>query len=142
MTDTTRMNDDTRSSDSARGEMMFTVPGYCLLEGFAALGPPSAGLDLRTLSARDVIRLRTMNNEYRIELLDPVKRCVNVQGGRFFTEPTEAVIEGSGYGGALIKAGWIGIGLHLEIVYCPASGRTQSIVTSPVESLFLERAGM
>jgi hypothetical protein len=91
------------------------------------------------LSVRDVIRLRTLNSEYRIVLLDPVKGRVNVQGGSFFTEPTEAVIEGSSCGGALLKAGWIGIGLQLELVYNPAIGRTQTVITSPVEMLFLER---
>ncbi len=141
MADTARPDDNQRLDNLTRGERTFTVPGYCLLEGFAALGEATTGLDLRRLSVRDVIRLRTLNSEYRIVLLDPVRGRVKVQGGSFFTEPTEAVIEGSSFGGALLKVGWIGIGLQLEFVYDPPAGRTQSLITSPVEMLFLERAG-
>lgn len=138
MTNATHVHENLRSDDPARGEMNFTVPGYCLLEGFAALGAATSGLDLRKLSVRDVIRLRTLNSEYRMVLLDPSTRRVSVQGGSFFTEPTDAVVEGSSCGGALLKAGWIGIGLQLELVYSPAVGRTQNIITSPIEMFFLE----
>jgi len=138
MTKTTHIDENPRSDDPLQGEMKFTVPGYYLLEGFAALGAATSGLDLRKLSVRDVIRLRTLNSEYRMVLLDPPTRRVSVQGGSFFTEPTEAVVEGSSCSGALLKAGWIGIGLQLELVYSPAVGRTQNIITSPVEMFSLE----
>jgi len=139
MIKTAQMDEDPRSGKPELTEKRFTVPGYCLLEGFAALSAASSGVDMQTLYERDVIRLRTLNSEYRIVLLDPAAHRVSVQGGSFFTEPTEAIVRGSSYGGALVKVGWIGIGLQLEFTYHPARGQVESVVTSPIEKFFLER---
>src|SRR5262245_21074156 len=135
-----QFDDDTRSFAPALIETRFTVPGHCLLEGFTALSAASSGVDMQSLCESDVIRLRTLNSEYRMVLLDPAAHRVSVQGGSFFPEPTEAVVRGSSCGGALVKVGWIGIGLQLEFTYHPARGRAESVITSPVEKFSLERA--
>ena len=53
-----------------------------------------------------------------------------IQGGTFFPDPTRAHVEGSSVGGNLLKIGWIGVGLRMEIV---AEGRR--IVTTAVRSI-------
>jgi len=73
-------------------------------------------------------------------LLDPADLRVEVQGGSFFANPTEATIRGATVGGAMLKIGWISVGLQIELVYYPAGNQMQSVVTSPVKKLSLECA--
>ncbi|HEY1304426.1 MAG TPA: hypothetical protein VGF24_12785 [Vicinamibacterales bacterium] len=61
--------------------------------------------------------------------------CATAIGGSVFPEPTEVRIVGSTVGGSIIKAGWIGVGLRLEL----SSGLTR-ITTSCVRFLSLEKA--
>ena len=119
----------------------FTVPGYAVLEGFTELSNASEGLDVYSLVPGDLIHLRTLNNEYRIVLLDPSAGRVTVEGGQLFPSPTTAVIRGSGCGGAMLRVGWIGIGLQLEFDYCLTLGQQLSVITSPIAGLALERSG-
>jgi len=140
------MNDE-RNQDYGRqtcelalGETLFTVPRPYLLEGFVERSASSRGVDLHRLAVNDAIRVRTENSEYRIVLLDPGDLRVEVQGGSFFPRPTEATIRGATIGGAMLKIGWIGVGLQVELVYYPRRNQMQSVVTSPVQKLSLECA--
>jgi len=140
------MNDE-RNHDYGRqtcelspGETLFTIPRQCLLEGFVELNASSRGVDLHRLAVNDAIRVRTENSEYRIVLLDPGDLRVEVQGGSFFSKPTEATIRGATIGGAMLKIGWIGVGLQVELVYYPQRNQMQSVVTSPVQKLSFECA--
>ena len=121
-------------------EKKYAAPSQCLLEGFIALTARAKSLDVQRLAVNDSIRLRTRNSEYHVVLLDPASRRVMVQGGSFFAEPTEAVIRGASCGGAMLKVGWIVIDLQLELVYYPSGKEPQSLITSPVDALYLQRA--
>ncbi|MBX3279449.1 MAG: hypothetical protein KF868_15710 [Acidobacteria bacterium] len=113
---------------------LHTIPRYCSLDGFAELSA-NEGFAIRTLAPFDTIRLRTLNSDYYIFLVEPETGKALVQGGRFFAEPIEAVVSGSTFGGCMLKMGWIGVGLRVEICY-----NGQRIVTSPVQSLQVEHA--
>jgi len=115
------------------------VPSRATLTGFTEISGATEGVDLGNLSARDRIHLRTDNSDYRIILTDPRTCRVVVQGGRLFVEPTEAIIRGSTCGGAMLRTGWIGIGLQLELACILAEDPLKNVVTSPVQSLFVER---
>jgi hypothetical protein len=122
------------------GEPLFIVPRLSMLDGFAELSASRNGVDLHRLAVNDAIEVRTENSEYRIVLLDPSDLRVQVQGGILFARPTEATIRGATVGGAMLKIGWISIGLRVELVYYPARNQLQSVVTSPVQQLSLEFA--
>jgi hypothetical protein len=111
-----------------------SIPRHCSLDGFAEISGSLDGVSLRVLRPRDTIHARTRNSDYRIVLIDPEQGKVTVQGGRFFNEPVAAVVSGSTLGGCMLKLGWLGLGLRIEIC---ADG--QRIVTSPVQSFFIER---
>jgi hypothetical protein len=134
------MNDDMFTARLTGSELPDQVPSYSVLEGFSELSSMSQSVDLKQLTSRDVIRLRTLNSEYRIELIDPPTQRVIVQGGSFFLEPTEAIIRGSTCGGSMLKLGWIVVGLQLEFAYHPAHEQAQSVTTSPVKLFDLECA--
>jgi hypothetical protein len=113
---------------------MQTTPLGSSLDGFIEMNEKLEGVALRELFPFDTICVRTYNSDYRVLLLEPETGRALVQGGRFFAEPAEAVVDGSTFGGCMIKPGWIGLGLRLEI---RVNG--QAIITSPVQAIRVER---
>jgi hypothetical protein len=101
--------------------------GTATLDSFAraTTGP---GVALRQLEALTELRVETRNTTYRVVVTRDAD--VVIQGGAFFPDPTHAHVEGASLGGSLLKVGWIGVGLRMEIV---ADG--QRIVTTPVRSI-------
>jgi hypothetical protein len=97
------------------------------LDGFA-IATSGPGLALRQLEPLTELTVQTRNTRYRIVVSHDAD--VVIQGGAFFPDPTRAHVEGSSLGGNLLKVGWIGIGLRMEIV---AEGRR--IVTTAVRSI-------
>jgi hypothetical protein len=57
-----------------------------------------------------------------------------VRGGKYFAAPTEVTVSGSTFGGCMLKTGWLGVGLRMEI---HADGLF--LVTTPVQELRVER---
>jgi len=97
------------------------------LDGFAEAtsGP---GVALRQLEPLTELMVQTRNTSYRIVISRDAD--IVIQGGTFFPDPTRAHVEGASLGGNLLKVGWIGVGLRMEIV---ADGRR--IVTTAVRSI-------
>ena len=105
-----------------------TVPTQvATLDGFA-VATSGPGVVLRQLEPLTELVVQTRNTHYRIVLSRDAD--VIIQGGAFFPDPTRAHVEGSSLGGSLLKVGWIGVGLRMEIV---ADGRR--IVTTAVRSI-------
>jgi len=113
---------------------LHTIPRYCSLDGFAELSSVD-GIAFSAIGSFDTIRAKTLNSDYYFFLLEPETGKALVQGGRFFEHPVEATVSGSTFGGCMLKMGWIGVGLRIEICL-----NGQRIVTSPVKSLHLERS--
>jgi hypothetical protein len=90
------------------------------------------GVSLTDLEPLTTLLVRTCHSLYRIIVWQDT--TVLVQGGRHFPDVTVGRIEGSGFGGSLLKMAWIGVGLRMEIC---AGGRR--IVTSPVRKIRTER---
>ncbi|HMV50690.1 MAG TPA: hypothetical protein PLD20_21235 [Blastocatellia bacterium] len=118
--------------------MEFALPRRCVLEGFAENVAGTFGVCVRNLNPHDLIICRTQNSQYRLLVLDPPARRVRVQGGELFTEPTEAVLNGSSYGGSMIRLGWICTGMRIEFVRQTADKQIMNLLTSPVEAISLE----
>lgn len=115
-------------------KVMYAVPRYCTLDGASAISAKLEGVTLRTLGPCDTIHARTYNHDYEIFLLDPASRRALVRGGKYFVEPTEVTVSGSTFGGCMLKLGWLGVGMRMEI---HAAG--ECLVTTPVESLRVTR---
>ena len=101
------------------------------LSGFASVttGP---GVSLQQLGPLDELLVQTRNSCYRIVASRGAD--IVIQGGSFFPHPTPAHVAGASLGGHLLKAGWIGVGLRMEIV---ALGRP--IVTTKIRSIVRQR---
>jgi hypothetical protein len=113
---------------------MYAVPRYCTLDGVNEIDSSLEGVILGTLEAYDTIRVQTLNSVYEVFLLDPASGRALVRGGKYFHEPTEAEVSGSTFGGCMLKVGWLGVGLRMEI-----RAKEKRIVTSPVQSLHVDR---
>lgn len=109
------------------------VPRRRTLDGFALEPGCVEGMALQSLEAGTVLCVITRHSDYRVVVLDPVRQRVLVTGGRLFPESTEVRFEGATAGGSVLKLGWIGTGLRLEM----SIGR-QRITTSRVRSVTIE----
>ncbi|HTI43447.1 MAG TPA: hypothetical protein VL693_16585 [Vicinamibacterales bacterium] len=102
------------------------------LDGFVGELTDAPGIYLRDLDPLTTLLVRTRNSTYRVIVSHGTS--VLVQGGRFFRDATAARIDGSGFGGSLLKTGWIGVGFRMEIV---ADG--ERIITTPVREVTVDR---
>jgi hypothetical protein len=90
-------------------------------------------VDVRRLPQRTEVIVDTRNSRYRLVMLEGNASSALIQGGPYFREETPVRIEGSALTGSLLKIGWIGIGLFMEI-----SAGDQRIVTSRVRTIVVE----
>ena len=111
-----------------------TVTRQCTLDGFATEVALADGVGLHELDPLTTVIVKTLNSLYRVVVLEPPRPRILIQGGRFFPQPTEALLAGASFGGSLLKLAWLGCGLRMEIC---SDG--QRIVTSPVQSIAVER---
>ena len=107
--------------------------GPQLLERFAFEPGCSDGIDFQSLEVGTTVDVQTKYSSYHLVVTDPNKRQALVTGGHRFQEPTPIRVEGATAGGTAIKAGWIGVGLRLEM-----RNLTHRVTTSVVQSLTVE----
>ena len=92
--------------------------------------PWTDGVQVDALRDLDVLFVKTMNTIYHITVVTARTGEAIVRGGKYFPEPTRAVILGSSLGGAFLKLRGIYCGFALEVYAI----RTR-IVTTSVQSL-------
>ena len=109
------------------------IPRRCTLSGFALEAGCSDGIAIPSLAPGTTLIVQTRHSQYRLIVLDGERHGVLVQGGAFFPEATAAHLQGASASGSLVRTGWIGVGLRLEL--CVGSRR---IITSPVRSVTIE----
>jgi len=96
------------------------------------LSDSQIGLFIRDLSVRTTVFVHTQDSRYILNCLDG--EVVTVMGnGKYFNydEPAPAILHGSTWGGSMIKPGWLGVGMHMEI--CEIKHRR--ITTSKITKL-------
>jgi hypothetical protein len=85
------------------------------------------GVSIQSLNTGTEVLVQTQNSTYHLVVLDPENRRVRVTGGRLFRNETDAVIEGATAGACVLKVGWIGVGLRLEICEGDQRARTSTV---------------
>ena len=91
------------------------------------------GVDVRRLPPGTAVVVDTHNSRYRLVIQEGDAASALIQGGPYFREEMSVRIEGSALTGSLLKSGWLGVGLFMEI-----SAGHQRIVTSRVRSIVVE----
>jgi hypothetical protein len=93
------------------------------------------GIDVRKLPAESEVVVDTSNSHYRFVMLDDHGSRALVRGGRYFDDEAEARVEGSTLGATLLRLGWIGVGLSMEL-----SVQGKRLSTSRVRSITISTA--
>src|SRR5262245_23450023 len=110
------------------------VPRNRTLDGFALEPGCSEGVAVQSLAAGTRLTVSTRNNRYQVIVLDPFTRQVTVSGAPTLRERIEGRLEGATTGGSVLRLGWIGVGLRMEL-----STNDRRITTSAVRSVTIER---
>jgi hypothetical protein len=105
------------------------------LDGFASLLGDAAGVDVREFAPGAIVIVRTRHSRYRLEVVEPETGHVVVSGGDWFPTPTKAQLVGATGGGSMLKPGWIGVGLKMELRHM-----NERITTSLVDAVTVERS--
>ena len=103
------------------------------LDAFAVRAACTEGIWINSLEAGTVVTVHTRHSRYRVVVLDRVERRALVSGGTVLPSNTEVRVEGATAGGSMVKIGWIGVGLRLEV----SIGRRR-ITTSRVLAVSVE----
>ena len=93
------------------------------------------GMHIGDLLPLDRLTVRTLNSTYEIVVVTPGSADVAVRGGVFFPTFARVRVAGCSLGGGFLKRHWIHIGFRMELVF-----NTQSIVTSPVQTISMVRS--
>jgi hypothetical protein len=73
------------------------------------------GVNVSALAAGTIVSVNTRHSQYRVVLINPQEGRALVTSAVWFPQPTEVRVEGATAGGSMLKTGWIGIGLKLEL---------------------------
>jgi len=84
----------------------------------------SDGVQIEQLPELTMLAVRTAHSLYEITVLDGRAGDVLVRGGSFFPERTPVKLNGSSFGGAILK--WRGIYPGLKLEFVPQSAELQS----------------
>jgi hypothetical protein len=117
------------------GSLPGSFPRRCTAAGFVNDATGCQGFDIRDLGPRVTLVVGTSHSRYDVTPVQSGDSRVVICGGRFFPQPTEARLAGSTFGGSLLRQGWIGIGMCLEIHSATGpfvTSRVRSITTVPV----------
>ena len=105
-----------------------TIQGAQTLDGFADQSGCRNGVCYTSLDTGTVLHVQTRRSHYRLVMLEAPNKVL-VTGGKLCPEPVEARLVGATTGG-MVKTGWIGVGLRLEM----RLGRDR-VMTSQVEDV-------
>ena len=112
---------------------MHLIASARTLDGFAFQLRDADGVDIRELAPGTIVIVRTRHSRYRLVVAEPETQHVLVNGGDWFPEPTEAQLVGATGGGSMLKPGWIGVGLRMELRHMD-----RPITTSLVDAVTVE----
>ena len=91
-----------------------------------------AGVDISDCPSGTVLEVSTRNSSYRLTVRNPLTGNSLIEGGRFFTEPTPARVDGSIDAGGVFHAGRIQVGDRLQLF------GEEPITTSRVSAIVVE----
>lgn len=74
----------------------------------------TSGLLITSLEKGDVVKVSTMEGNYKFTVIDPQKAIVRAEGGGFKKGGEEVFFSGSSFGGTMLKMHWAGPNSRVE----------------------------
>jgi hypothetical protein len=110
---------------------VLTIPQRQTLPGFMGAAEGDQGISIDEIETGATVVVETFHSTYHLVVLSRTERTVLVSGGAF-PEETPVVVQGATSGGNLVRTGWIGVGLRLEL-----TDQKRRVITSRVRSIDL-----
>jgi RNA polymerase-binding transcription factor DksA len=101
-------------------------------------GNTTEGLAISTRQPFEVVPIQTNHSSYRFLLIDPATGRSLVEGGKYFSEPTEATILGCSTRNTAFRSGWVIVGSRLELWAADRLVSTSAIASVQVERSMAE----
>ena len=76
----------------------------------------NSGIFVKDIPANTIIQIDAADAVFTVLVVDPADRKIRIKGSQYLPELTDAVLTGSTFGGCMLKEGWIGVGMQLEIL--------------------------
>jgi hypothetical protein len=108
---------------------VLTIPQRQTLSGFVGAADGDEGISIDEIETGATVVVRTCHSTYQLVVLNGTERTALVSGGAF-SEETPVVLQGATTGGNLVRTGWIGVGMRLELT----AGKRR-VITSRVRSI-------
>lgn len=89
------------------------------------------GVDIDAIDVGTLLEVQTQNTLYKIRKVQ--NRVFEVQGGKYFPSPIETQINGSTWGGSMLRIKWLGIDMYMEIIV--PGPKPKLITTSSINSI-------
>ena len=134
MTTTTSERSDRRGEHGLPDDVHL-IAAAGTLDGFAFQLRDTDGVDVRELVEGTIVVVRTRHSCYHLVVVEPETGRVLISGGDRFLEPTDARLVGATGGGSMLKPGWIGVGLKVELRQL-----RERTTTSVVNAIAIERS--
>lgn len=93
------------------------------------------GYFLENIENGVLVKKATRNSLYILTRIAGEKGQVAITGGQHIPRPRVGYLHGSTYGGSMIKVGWIGKGMHLEVALVGGG----ILTTSAIQEISLEQ---
>ena len=116
------------------------VPEAADITKFDDVVQRTQGVLIKDIPANTVLQIDVKDAIFTVLVVDdPIRKMIKVQGSQYIPELTDATLSGSTFGGSMLKEGWIGIGMFLEILI---PGRElPRITTSMVQTISIVTSG-
>lgn len=113
---------------------VIALPPCRTLAGFAVEPGCEDGLAIESLEPGTTLIVKTHNSQYRLIVLDGANHLLLVEGGAMFPKAVPAALQGACAGGSLVKTGWIGVGLRMELFADPRWVRTSRVRSVAIDN--------
>jgi len=93
------------------------------------------GLKLKDVKDGEVFTIQTLNTMYIVEKVNDSEYMMSSNGKICPELHTKARINGSTWGGSMIRPDFIGIGMHLEAILYIPNKEPIKLITSPIQTI-------
>ncbi len=92
------------------------VPATADLSRFDDAVKRTGGIFIKDIPANTGLEIRAGKDVFTLLVVDPAAGKLKIRGSEYLPELKDGTLNGSTFGGSMLKAGYIGAGMCLEVV--------------------------
>ena len=125
-------------SDTQQGKGVY-FPAAADLSRFDDVVQGTGGVFIKDIPANTILQIDVADAVFTVMVVAPAGRKLRIQSSQYIPELTDAILSGSTFGGCMLKEGWIGVGMFLEI-FIPGR-ELPRITTAMVQKISIVTSG-